>query len=914
MDFGNEGMSMNDGTIKLGLMPPLTGVVGIYGSEISHAGQVACQEVNEKGGVLGRKLEVVIEDDGSLPESAVTAAEKLLDEHKCTAIIGNLLSNSRIAVAYRVAEPRRVPYLNFSFYEGSILSRYFFHFAALPNQQIDKMIPYMLNRYGPRMFFAGNNYEWPRGSINAGKLALEKAGGEVVGEEYTPIGIEVETIDKLLDQVEVAKPDVFVPYFAGDDQVLLLTRFTERGLKEKVAVVMGHYDEMMASQLPPKVREGFYSSNTYFMSIDSEQNRNYKSRLANLPDVDGIWPEGNGILTNFGEGAYVCVKAFAEAVNKAGTFDSEALVDSLRTISIDAPQGTVTMQSEHQHAKVNTFLTQCDANGIFNIVEKFGAIAPILPERYNHQRINNQATVEDDIRLQARMLEQLSEGILLFDTNSKSILYANAGANKLFGYDKGEMLGLEINELNDPVDQKSKSKYQDIVSVLNQKGEWKGELHNIRKNASTFICSVKISIFTHPIYGEVWLATYRDITDTYEMQQDLQRTLDEKASEAEKNRMLFDTSPIGLALTDMNGKLLDVNQAYADIMGRTIDECYSLSYWDVTPKKYTEDEKEQLDSLEKTGHYGPYEKEYFHKDGHLVPVRLSGMILNRGGESFIWSSVENISDIKIAEAELRKHRVHLEEMIDERTKELRDAQDELVRKERLATLGQLTATVSHELRNPLGAMRPSLYVIERKNDKGDVKVQNAIERIDRNIERCDRIIDELLDFTRITELYLQKRHFDDWLESALDEQIIPEGILLEKDFSLKNVELTIDADRLRRAVINVFENACHSMMDDNKKNVNIDNATLTVKTRFNNERVEIIITDNGSGMPKNVLDKIYEPLFSTKGFGVGLGMPTVKQIMQQHNGGVEIYSEKGKGTTVMLWLPLKSDLQDIKTG
>ena len=158
---------MTKGAVKLGLMPPLTGMVSLYGEEISRAGQIACQEVNESGGVLGRPLQLVIEDDGSLPGSAVTAAEKLLDQQHCSAIIGNLLSNSRIAVAYRVAEPRKIPYLNFSFYEGSILSRYFFHFAALPNQQIDHMIPYMRQKFGPRMFFAGNNYEWPRGSIHA---------------------------------------------------------------------------------------------------------------------------------------------------------------------------------------------------------------------------------------------------------------------------------------------------------------------------------------------------------------------------------------------------------------------------------------------------------------------------------------------------------------------------------------------------------------------------------------------------------------------------------------------------------------------------------------------------------------------------------------------------------------------------
>jgi PAS domain S-box-containing protein len=88
------------------------------------------------------------------------------------------------------------------------------------------------------------------------------------------------------------------------------------------------------------------------------------------------------------------------------------------------------------------------------------------------------------------------------------------------------------------------------------------------------------------------------------------------------NRMLFVQSPIGLALAHMNGDLVDVNPAYAEIFGHTVEETLELSYWDITPDKYTEQEYQQLDSLTRTGRYGPYEKEYVHRDGHLVPVRI----------------------------------------------------------------------------------------------------------------------------------------------------------------------------------------------------------------------------------------------------------------------------------------------------
>lgn len=242
----------------------------------------------------------------------------------------------------------------------------------------------------------------------------------------------------------------------------------------------------------------------------------------------------------------------------------------------------------------------------------------------------------------------------------------------------------------------------------------------------------------------------------------------------------------------------------------------------------------------------------------------------------------------------------LENLVTERTVELHEAQEELVRKERLATLGLLTGTVSHELRNPLGAMRSSLYIVQKKSDVDDERVQKALGRVDRNITRCDRIIDEMLDFTRITYIDGRDIEIDKWLKSVIVEQEIPEGMLVKQNYSLQQLKMTIDPDRLRRAVINVVDNACQAMQDQ-VRNVR-KNSCLEIQTIATDGRIEIKISDNGEGIPDSVLAKVYEPLFSTRGFGVGLGMPTVKQIIEQHAGGVEIETEEGKGTTVTLWL------------
>lgn len=112
------------------------------------------------------------------------------------------------------------------------------------------------------------------------------------------------------------------------------------------------------------------------------------------------------------------------------------------------------------------------------------------------------------------------------------------------------------------------------------------------------------------------------------------------------NDVLFEHATSGLALCRMDGSLVRVNSVYAQILGRSISETLGLTYWQITPESYAEQEAAQLQSLEDFGHYGPYDKEYIHADGHLVPVRLSGRIVEFGGEQLIWSSVEDITERK----------------------------------------------------------------------------------------------------------------------------------------------------------------------------------------------------------------------------------------------------------------------------
>ena len=251
--------------------------------------------------------------------------------------------------------------------------------------------------------------------------------------------------------------------------------------------------------------------------------------------------------------------------------------------------------------------------------------------------------------------------------------------------------------------------------------------------------------------------------------------------------------------------------------------------------------------------------------------------------------------LRAKDTQIKGYAEDLEKRVEARTAELRAAQDALLRKERLAALGQLTGTVAHELRNPLGAIAASVSVIQHKCAGTALGLERALERIGRNIRRCDTIITELLDFARAKGLRTEAVVLDTWLSGVLDEQHIPEGITVNCELQMGGAAVCFDPDELRRAVINVIDNARQAMTDGG--------GDLTVATHMNGERVEIEITDTGPGIPEDVLPRVLEPLFSTKPFGTGLGLPTVQRIMAEHGGGLEIGSEPGRGTRVVLWLP-----------
>lgn len=259
--------------------------------------------------------------------------------------------------------------------------------------------------------------------------------------------------------------------------------------------------------------------------------------------------------------------------------------------------------------------------------------------------------------------------------------------------------------------------------------------------------------------------------------------------------------------------------------------------------------------------------------------------------------------------------LHLNRDLAENIRKLSEAQDEIIRKGRMAQLGQLTATVAHELRNPLGVVRTAAYLLDRKlKDRGD-DIGQTLRRIDKGVVRCDQIIAELLDFARSNALHLASQNVDQWVAKIVEEEArrLPPAVSVEFRPGLGDCVAEFDAGRVQRVLVNLMSNAAEALVGrsgaDPARFATPD-PRIVVTTRLAPRGVEIELADNGPGIAPENIGRILEPLFTTKTFGVGLGLPAVQKILEQHGGGLDVRSSPGEGAVFVAWLPTSQSRQE----
>ncbi len=537
------------------------------------------------------------------------------------------------------------------------------------------------------------------------------------------------------------------------------------------------------------------------------------------------------------------------------------------------------------------------------------SLLSMTPMRYRGEECILSMTVDINALKEAQRAVQASEAsyrkVIQVTPNSmvvtrrsdQRIVEVNDAFCRSSGYSRDEAIGLTTPDLNlyaDPSDR------QKVIEVRNPDGHVDAmEIRFVAKDGN--ILETLLSVTPLQYRGEkCFLSSIVDVTVLKEYQKALR--------ESEENyRRILEAAPYSIVVTRLSdNRYQEVNEAFCRRTGFSREETIGHTPYELNIFVDPTARERMLDVFRRNGSVEGMEIQFRAKNGRILDSLFSVTPISYRGDDCLLAMSVDIGERKRIEQELAQYRQHLEEMVQARTQALEAAQNELVKSEKLAVLGQLTATVSHELRNPLGVIRSSNFFLQRKITDRDEKVEKHFRRIEEQVALCDAIVADLLEFTRGRTVSMAKEDLTPWLIQVIEQLQESQGIPITQELARPLPVVPHDPEKMRRVVINVLDNAIQAV----KAKMSVENgapseyrAQVSVKSHFADNKVVIEVTDNGVGMAPDTLQRAFEPLFTTRARGTGIGLAIVKKVVNEHGGDVFLESTLGRGTHVTLALP-----------
>ncbi len=501
--------------------------------------------------------------------------------------------------------------------------------------------------------------------------------------------------------------------------------------------------------------------------------------------------------------------------------------------------------------------------------------------------ITERRRMEEEQRIQSEITANMSEGVSLVRFDDGVIVYANPKFEEMFGYSPNEMVGKHVSVVNAPTGKPPEGTTTEIRQALDKHGSWRGEINNIKKDGALFWCYASVSVFDHSEHGKVAVSVHTDITERKQAEDEIRRINESY------DRIIDNADEVIFRVGAEGGHVVYANPAAERLLGYSQEEWLAdpgLGFKIIHPD-YVEEQKrviEEINTTKKTIKNAVLG--WIAKDGRQIIIEYTIIpILDEEGNIVCFESIgRDITERKRAEEELERHRHHLEELVEQRTDELKSANKELE---------SFDYTVSHDLRAPLRGIAGFTQAIkEDYADRLDDEGRDHLNRVLKATARMTQLIDDLLRLSGVTLREMNRETVD---LSALVGSIAGE---IRKAEPSRQVQFIIepgvtahgDAALLRLALQNLMDNAWK--FTDGRARATIEFGTV--------EREDVkayYVRDDGVGFDMAYVDKLFVPfqrLHSQAEFsGTGIGLATVARIMHRHGGKVWGEGAPEKGAT-----------------